>query len=546
MALEEEPDIGRAGTLSRREMIQRSIGATTALAVPGLLAACGGSSSPSASSSAGSPAGGKPRRGGHLTVAVNDGGATDVLSPWNTPFYSSGARAKQVYERLYTWSPEGLPLPQLAVSAEPDKTATVWHVKLRSGVTFHNGKTLTADDVLYSIRYVLNPKSNAEAISRIAAIDPGASRVVSPTELELHLKRPIGDTPGDLLADKALWIVPAGTTDFSKPMGTGPFIFKSWQPGVRALYERNPNYWERTSAGGPPWVDSLEFQTIVDDTARLNALLGGQVQEILNISLVQARAQASNSAVAIIRTPQPNVTPIYMEIDAPNFRDIRVRHALKLALDRNEMVNNILLGFGSIGNDLFGKGLLSYNADIPQRAHDPQQAASLLKQAGVGGLNLTLPTAEAAAGMVESATAFKQQAAAVGINVTLQKIDAGTYFTNKLYLKVPFYQTSNVDDFVGTTLDLLLPNSPYNETHWFDKRWAAEFAKAQAIVDTAQRNAAYKALQVPLWDRGGYLIWGFFETLDATSPKVHGIVPNKSRGFENLGGLYFKYHWLSA
>src|SRR5438093_13785084 len=90
MALEEEPDIGRAGTLSRREMIQRSIGAGTALAVPGLLAACGGSSSPSASSSAGSPAGGKPSRGGHLVVAVNDGGATDVLSPWNTPFYSSG------------------------------------------------------------------------------------------------------------------------------------------------------------------------------------------------------------------------------------------------------------------------------------------------------------------------------------------------------------------------------------------------------------------------------------------------------------------------
>src|SRR5262249_38271725 len=161
--------------------------------------------------------------------------------------------------------------------------------------------------------------------------------------------------------------------------------------------------------------------------------------------------------------------------------------ALKLALDRNEMVNNILLGFGSIGNDLFGKGLPSYNADIPQRPHDPAQAASLLKQAGAGNLSLTLPTAEAAPAMVESATAFKHQAAAAGVNVTLQKIDAGTYFTNKLYLKVPFYQTSNVDDFVGTTLDLLLPNSPYNETHWFDKQWAAEFSKAQAIVDTDKR-----------------------------------------------------------
>ena len=130
--------------------------------------------------------------------------------------------------------------------------------------------------------------------------------------------------------------------------------------------------------------------------------------------------------------------------------------------------------------------------------------------------------------------------------MVLQKIDAGTYFTNNLYLKVPFYETTNVDSFEATTADLLLPNSPYNETHWYDKQWAAEFFKAQAIVDPDRRNAAYKALQEPLWDRGGYMVWGFFETLDATSPKVHGIVPNKSVGFENLGGLYFKYHWLSA
>jgi peptide/nickel transport system substrate-binding protein len=539
MALNEEPAEGCGGGLSRREFLERSIGAGAALVVPGLLAAGASGANPRPS------AGGNPRRGGHLTVALNDGGATDTLSPWNEPFYSSAARNKQVYERLYTWDATGRPMPELAVSAEPKKP-TVWRIKLRSGVTFHNGKTLTADDVLYSIRYVAHPKNNAEARGRIAAIDAAASRVVSPTELELHLKRPIGDVPGVLLADKALWIVPAGTTDFSKPVGTGPFVFRSWQAGVRALYARNPNYWGIGSGGGPPWVDSLEFQTIVDDTARLNALLAGQVQEMLFISLVDARAQMSNSAVRLIRTPQPNGDAIYMEIDSRDFRDIRVRHALKLALDREEMVKNILIGFGSVGNDLWGKGLPSYNAHIPQRSHDPQRAASLLKQAGVGRLRLTLPAAEAGPGMFESAIVFKQQAAAAGVDVTLRKIDAGTYFSNNLYLKTPFYETTNVDSFEATTEDLLLPNSPYNETHWYDKRWATEFFKAQAIVDIDRRNAAYKALQEPLWDRGGYVIWGFFETLDATSPKVQGIVPNKSVGMENLGGLYFKNHWLSA
>jgi peptide/nickel transport system substrate-binding protein len=551
VGLKDNPADERDGLLSRRDLVRRTAGLGAAFAVPGVLAACGSSSSSAGSaSSAGSQvaagsAGGKPRRGGQLTVALNDGGATDSLSPWNIPTYSGAARANQVYERLFKYDVTGATVPALALSAEADATGTRWRVKLRSGVTFHDGKTMTAEDVLYSFRYVADPKHNSESLQRLQSFDLNASRTVSPSEVEFVLKQPLGDFKG-LLASKTLWIVPAGMTDFSKPIGTGPFVFKSWQPGVRALYERNPHYWQTGSDGGPPWVDSLQFQTITDDTARLNALLGGQVQEMTFIGFSSAKAQASNSAITIIRTPQPNTTPIYMQIDAPQFRDVRVRQALKMVLNREEMVNNVLLGFGSIGNDLFGKGLASYNADIPQRPYDPQKAAALLKQAAVQHLQLALPTSDASQGMLQSAVVFKQQAAVVGINVTLQKLDSGTYFTNNEYLKVPFYQTNWGQSFESQALDGLLRNSPYNETHWYDKRWAAEFVRAEGIIDPAKRIAAYKALQEPLWEDSGYIVWGVYETLDAASPKIHGIVPNISPDYQNLGGFDFKYHWLAS
>src|SRR5439155_20559302 len=157
--------------------------------------------------------------------------------------YSAAARAEAVYERLLKYDAHAFPRPRLAESVSSNKKATLWRLKIRKGVTFHSGKALTADDVLYSLRFIADPKNKAESLTRLEPINLKASRRVSATELEFRLKRPIGDFPG-LLAEKAVWIVPSGKTDFAKkPDGTGPFKFVSWQPGVRASFTRNDHYW---------------------------------------------------------------------------------------------------------------------------------------------------------------------------------------------------------------------------------------------------------------------------------------------------------------
>jgi peptide/nickel transport system substrate-binding protein len=540
--------------LTRRQLIERSAVFGAALSVPALLAACGGGDvsasappPPADTSAAGTSAGatsaaGGPSKGGRLRIGLNDGGATDTLSPWNVPTYNSYARAAQVYERLFAFDSNGAPTPRLAESAESNADATVWQVKLQQGVTFHDGKPLTAADVLYSYRYVADEKNKAESLARLEPIDLEASKAVSDTELEFRLKRPIGDFPG-LLNEKALWIVPDGATDFdTKPNGTGPFAFVEWQPGIKALYKRHDGYWQADR----PYADELEIVAIPDPTARLNALLGGQVDEITFVDFVQAKAQAGNSEIQILEAKPPVTNPFYVQIDAPPFTDNRIREALKLAVDRQAMVDKIMLGYGQIGNDLFGIGLPSYNDSLPQREYDPEKAAALLKEAGQYPFTLPLPTSAALPGMLESATAYKEQAKAAGITVELQKLEAGSYFANDKYLKVPVYQTNWGQGFESQAQDGLLKDSPYNETHWYSEEWAAGFRKAQAIADTDARNAAYQALQEPLWKEGGYVVFAFFSTLDAASSKVGGIVPSIAPSYANLAAFEFKDHWLES
>src|SRR5437660_3721456 len=176
------PDDSRSrSSLTRRELLERSAAAGAVLAVPGFLAGPAGAGIAAA----------KPKRGGHLRVGMNDGGAGDSLAPWNIPIYSAAARAEAVYERLFKYDAHAVPRPRLAESVASNPKATIWRLKLRKGVTFHSGKPLTADDVLYSLRYIADPKNKAESLTRLEPINLKASRKVSAHEVEFHLDRPI-------------------------------------------------------------------------------------------------------------------------------------------------------------------------------------------------------------------------------------------------------------------------------------------------------------------------------------------------------------------
>lgn len=522
-----------AAGITRRRLLERGTVLGGALLLPSWLAACGGGGS--STSTSGSPAqGGQPKRGGRLRTGHSGGGSSETLDPATSLNLIDEARDRQLYDTLTFFDRKYAVQPHLAESLEPNAKADVWQLKLRSGVTFHDGKALTVDDVLYTWQRVLDPKTASGGAAAISNIDLKRTKKVSDTELRVVLKVPQVDLPY-LLSGREISIVPAGTKSFKQPIGTGPFSFVSWTPGQRSLFKRNPNYW-----GDGPYVDELEMISIADATARVNALIGGQVDAIENLPFTDTKAHKNDPQMKVLVTKTPTCIPFVMQTDAKPFDNPDVREAFKLAIDRPKVVESAFLGYGQVGNDVFGLGTPSYDSSIPQREYDPEKAKALLKGAGAEGISIVLNTNPGTVGNVESAQAFAEQAKAAGIDIKVKSWDSGK-FGSDIYNQVPFFHT-----YWNFPNEIMFPyaftkGAPYNETHFTSDRFAKLYREAEATVDTAKRKEIYGELERETAD-GGYLIWGYLDFTDAVSPKVQGV---ETHPYFNLGAFQFKDWWLS-
>ena len=322
--------------------------------------------------------------------------------------------------------------------------------------------------------------------------------------------------------------------DPKNPVGTGPFKYQSFTPGERSVFKKNANYWEN----GKPYVNELTIIDFPDDTARVNALLGGQVDAIDNLPAAQVNSVKSNPNLRVLISQTGAWQPFTMRVDAPPFNDNRVREAFRLIVDRKQMVEQVLSGQGRIANDLYAPYDPAYASELPQRTQDLEKAKSLLKQAGHEGLSVELVTAPVFQGIVEAAQVFAQQAKGAGVNVKVRKVDSGTFYGDN-YLSWVFAQ-----DFWATRVYLTqvaqgsLPNSPFNETHWKDPQFIKLIQQGRAEIDEAKRNDILKEAQKLEYDKGGYIIQYFSNIIDGYSAKLGGFVEAKS-GFP-FGNYWFK------
>lgn len=523
--------------LTRRSVLKHAASGAGLLAVPGLLAACGSSSSPSSSSSTTADAG-TPRRGGTLRVGFVGGGTAETLDPHGGNTTIDIGRSQVLYEKLFDqYGPRGAVGPTLADSLEPNATADVWTLKLKPNVLWHDGRPLTVDDVIFTFDRILDPKNRLGGASDIGFIDRKRMKKVDDLTLTLGFNTPIAD-PKPSFASRFVFIIQNGFTDFAHPIGTGPFKFVSWTVGKQSKFVAFKDYRE----SGRPYVDELDYVSIADGTARFNALRSGQVDAIENLQASQVNSLGSDPNVKVLSSPTGGMVTLVMDNQKSPTSDRRVRQALRLLLDREQMVKNVLSGYGKVGNDLFSPFDPLYAADIEQRTYDPEQAKSLLRAAGQEGLAIDLFSSTVAVGMLESAQAFAEQAKAGGVNVSVKQSPADSYYTDK-YMKVPFFQTQwgnyPLDSMIALSTQ---STAPYNESRYknpaFDKLWK----DARSTLDEASRRDKYHQLQQMLHDDGGYGIWGFANTLDGYRSNVHGLTPNPARP---LGYFAFKDVWLS-
>ena len=482
----------------------------------------------------GKPAADAPKvRGGVLSLGATGGGLKDSLDPHFPVTSPDIARVLQLYEPLLRWNSDYKIESSVAESIEPSADGKQWTIRLRPEVVFHHGKTLTAEDVMHTLRVVTDPKKTAPGgVGLAAVLDLKNSKIVDKRTIKLQLKMPYA-VLDQLLAEYTVGVIP---TDFNidKPVGTGPFRYKTFVPGQVSRFVRFDDYWDT-----PAWVDELFIYDFPDDSAKVNALLAGQVQVIDNLPTYLVGSVGNQGASALISDTGTWI-PFTMRVDVAPYSDVRVRQALRLIVDRQQMIDQALGGYGTLGNDLYAPFDPAYAKDLPQRERDVDQAKSLLKSAGKSDLAVELITSTAVgAGGVEAANLFAAQARGAGLRVKLTKADPTTFYGAQ-YLKWPFAQDFwATRNYIPQVASSSLPTSGYNETHFNNPKFNDLIARASRTIEEAPRTELLRAAQKIEYDSGGYIVWGFKRQVDGYSNLIQGLKPNRylpcdSYGFKNV------------
>ncbi|MFF7457982.1 ABC transporter substrate-binding protein [Kitasatospora sp. NPDC008115] len=484
----------------------------------------------------GAPGSAAPRRGGRLRALFAGGGANETLDPHRVNLFADAARAKALYDKLADWGPDLAAVPRLAAGWEPGPGLDVWTVRLREA-SFHDGRPVTAADVLYSYRRIADPGRAFRARASLEPVDLAASRAVDPRTVEFRLTRRYAEFP-NVLAAFGAYIVPDGADDFRRPVGSGPFAHVSFTPGSSLLLRRFDGYWD-----GAPHLDELEILAAAEESARANALLAGQAEYAHELTPATARTHESGGRIRIVRLRNSAMQGFVMKTDRPPFDDVRVRQAFFHLVDRRELVDGALSGAGEIGNDLFGKGSQYYPADLPQRTRDLDRARALLREAGADGLRVTLDTSPVAAGLVEAAGILKDQAAEAGVTVEVRVGSKDTYWKDVLDGGVLASFRSGAMPIESHLSQRLLSGSTTNATHWRHPDFDDLYAQAQSTADPAARAALYGRMQRRLHEEGGLLVWGFADWIVGTAPRLRGVAADAPAN--TLDWARFDKVWLA-
>ncbi len=458
---------------------------------------------------------GAPKPGGRLRAAFSGGGAAEVLDPHETDLYIEIARAKALYDKLADYGSDMSPQPRLAERWEPSADLLTWRITLRR-TNFHDGRPLRAADVLASYARITEPGGSRRAKSTLSVIDLAHSRAIDDRTVEFRLKRPYAEFP-NALATLGAYIIPEGTTDFSKPNGTGPFELVSFEPGRSFLAARNPGYFD-----GAPLVDELQIVVTNDEAARVNALLGKQIDYAHDLTLTSARTHESSGQLQVHRLPLGNFHGLAMKVDRPPFDRLELRQAMFHLIDREELLRSVLQGSGQVGNDLYGKGY-RYYAELPQRRQDLERARALVKQAGAEGTTIDFNTSDASTGLKEAAMAISDQARKVGLNLNVRLGNKDTYWSDINKSGVLASYRSGGMPLDSHFSQRLLSGSTTNNTAWRRPEFDALYDEAQSTLDESRRAEVYRRMQEQLFNEGGFVWWGVSDWIVASAANVGGV-----------------------
>ncbi|WP_246717110.1 ABC transporter substrate-binding protein [Oricola nitratireducens] len=498
----------RSGATTRRSFLQAS--AATGIAAAGFSTGL----FPRAAYAA-------PKKGGTLRVAKGHGQTTDTLNPGTFENGFTTALSYGMHGFLTGFAPDGSVAPSLAESWEATPDAKTWRFTLRKGVTFHSGKPLTTEDVIVSINFHRGKDSTSAAAPLVTAIQDVSADGDDTVVFVLDAGN--ADFPATF-TDYHLGILPAkdGKPDWQAKDGCGPYKLVEFQPGVVARFERFKDDW--TDERGH--FDVIEMLSIVDLNARTTALVSGDVDAIDRLDLKTVGLLARKPGVDINSVAGNQHYTFAMSCNKDPFTDVNVRLALKYAVNREELVEKILFGYGTVGNDHpIGRGQRYFNSELEQRKYDPDKSKFYLKKAGLDSLKVGLSASDAAfGGAVDAAVLFQNSAKDAGIDLQVNRKPNDGYWSD-VWMKDPFtavyWSGRAVEDAMFSTA--YKSGAAWNDTFWSNARFDELLIKARAELDEDKRRAMYYEMQEILNMDGGAIIPMFANYVFATNDKVaHG------------------------
>lgn len=482
----------------------------------------------------------EPKKGGVFRIGLGHGSTTDTYDPglWDQLYVQTFAAARVNY--LIEIAADGNLVPELAESWE-SADAMTWVFKIREGVSFHSGKPMTPDDVVASLNH---HRGDASTSAVKPFFDPVTDIKIDGQNVVITLNAANADFPY-LMSDYHLPILPSaeGKIDPTTSDGTGGYIVESFEPGVQATMNRNPNYWKPDRAH----FDQIILLSILDPAARLNALMTGEVDLIdqvdpASIALLEGRG------VSKILSVSGNAHYVFpMDARTAPFNDNNVRLALKYAFDRQELVDKILAGHGSVANDNpIGPANRYFFAEMEPKAYDPDKAKFHLKEAGLDTLEVTLSAANAAfSGAVDAAVLMSEKAAAAGITINVDRVPDDGYWDN-IWMKKPFCASywggRPVEDQMFTTA--YVSGAEWNESFWSNEAFDKLLVAARSELDEAKRREMYQEMQRLVSFEGSTIIPMYNNYVMAVANSV--ATPEKISANWNLDGFRCVERWWFA
>lgn len=490
--------------MSRREFMQASIAAGIGVSAAASLAT--------------SVRGQTPQRGGVLRAGLASGATTDTLDPglFEAGFLIPLGSAINGY--LTEIDAASAIVPSLAESWEATPDAKVWRFRLRDGVTFHNGRPVTPEDVIASINHHRGEASTSAAKPLVASVvnltAEGGNTVV------FELEAGNADFPA-ALADYHFAILPASGEgiDWQSGIGCGAYILESFEPGVSAELRRNPNHWNDAVAHVEEW----RLLSIIDGNARQTALLSGNVDVIDKVDPRTASLLTRDPTLAVHSVAGTQHYSFPMRTDTAPFDDNNVRQAIKWAIDRQALVDRVLFGYGSIGNDHpIGSGQRFFNTELEQKAFDPDRARGFLREAGLDSLTVQLSTSDAAfPGAVDAALLIQDSCAQCGITVEVVREPNDGYWSNVWRNKpwcASYWAGRPVEDLMFSLA--FQSGVAWNESFWGNERFDSLLLEARAELDADRRRQMYFEMQDLVANQGGVAIPMFASYIFATRGNV--------------------------